>query len=124
MPEPVRSRSRAGLTGWSGSLIGRGTRLLPGQCWSRLSFIPRGVIPLGIKAEHRLHSAHRAKSGQTTRAVNFIEDVVERFPAARLALIAVDAEGERRVWHFGELFAARPGSPAPSPRAASGAATW
>jgi acyl-coenzyme A synthetase/AMP-(fatty) acid ligase len=37
--------------------------------------------------------------------VNFIEDVVERFPAARPALIEVSAEGERRVHHFGELFA-------------------
>jgi acyl-coenzyme A synthetase/AMP-(fatty) acid ligase len=37
--------------------------------------------------------------------VNFIEDVVEGFPAARPALIAVNAEGERRVHHFGELFA-------------------
>jgi acyl-coenzyme A synthetase/AMP-(fatty) acid ligase len=39
------------------------------------------------------------------RAVNFIEDVVERFPSARPALIEVSAEGERRVHHFGELFA-------------------
>jgi acyl-coenzyme A synthetase/AMP-(fatty) acid ligase len=37
--------------------------------------------------------------------VNFIEDVVERFPAAQPALIEVDAQGERRVHHFGELFA-------------------
>jgi acetyl-CoA synthetase len=37
--------------------------------------------------------------------VNFIEDVVEAFPAARPALIEVDAAGERRVHHFGELFA-------------------
>ena len=37
--------------------------------------------------------------------MNFIEDVVEGFPAARPALIEVDAQGERRVHHFGELFA-------------------
>src|SRR5207342_1362460 len=37
--------------------------------------------------------------------VNFIEDVVERFPSARPALIEVDAQGSRRVHHFGELFA-------------------
>ena len=37
--------------------------------------------------------------------VNFIEDVLERFPSARPALIEVTAEGERRVHHFGELFA-------------------
>ena len=37
--------------------------------------------------------------------MNFIEDVVEAFPAARRALIEVDAEGETHVHHFGELFA-------------------
>jgi acyl-coenzyme A synthetase/AMP-(fatty) acid ligase len=37
--------------------------------------------------------------------VNFIEDVLEAFPAARPALIEVDATGERRIHHFGELFA-------------------
>ena len=37
--------------------------------------------------------------------MNFIEDVVERFAAAQPALIEVDAQGERRVHHFGELFA-------------------
>jgi acetyl-CoA synthetase len=37
--------------------------------------------------------------------VNFIEDVVQRFPFAKPALLAIDAAGERRVWHFSELFA-------------------
>ncbi|HWB69218.1 MAG TPA: AMP-binding protein [Solirubrobacterales bacterium] len=37
--------------------------------------------------------------------MNFIEDVVERFPSARPALIEVSAGGERRLHHFGELFA-------------------
>ncbi len=37
--------------------------------------------------------------------MNFISDVVERFPAARPALLAINDAGERRVWHFGELFA-------------------
>jgi acetyl-CoA synthetase len=37
--------------------------------------------------------------------VNFIEDVVERFPAARPALIEVTSDGERRLHHFGELSA-------------------
>jgi acyl-coenzyme A synthetase/AMP-(fatty) acid ligase len=37
--------------------------------------------------------------------VNFIEDVLERFPASRPALLAISADGERRVWHFGELIA-------------------
>ncbi|HEY7256187.1 MAG TPA: AMP-binding protein [Solirubrobacterales bacterium] len=37
--------------------------------------------------------------------MNFIEDVVEAFPAARRALIEVDAAGDTHVHHFGELFA-------------------
>jgi acetyl-CoA synthetase len=37
--------------------------------------------------------------------VNFIEDVLERFPSARPALVTVSAEGERREWGFGELIA-------------------
>jgi acetyl-CoA synthetase len=37
--------------------------------------------------------------------VNFIEDVIERFPFGKPALLAIDAAGERRVWHFSELFA-------------------
>ncbi|HEX2095831.1 MAG TPA: AMP-binding protein [Solirubrobacterales bacterium] len=37
--------------------------------------------------------------------MNFIEDVVEAFPAARPALIAVPAQGAPQVHHFGELFA-------------------
>src|SRR5680860_881889 len=39
------------------------------------------------------------------RAMNFIEDVMERSPASRLGIVAVDAEGNRRDWHFGELIA-------------------
>jgi acyl-coenzyme A synthetase/AMP-(fatty) acid ligase len=38
-------------------------------------------------------------------AVNFIEDVLESFPASGRAAIALDREGELRVWHFGELIA-------------------
>ncbi len=37
--------------------------------------------------------------------MNFISDVLERFPASKPALLAIDREGERRVWHFGELIA-------------------
>ncbi len=37
--------------------------------------------------------------------MNFIEDVVQRFPFAKRALVAIDAEGNRRDWHFSELFA-------------------
>jgi acetyl-CoA synthetase len=37
--------------------------------------------------------------------VNFVEDVMERSPASRLGIVAIDAEGNRRDWHFGELIA-------------------
>jgi len=37
--------------------------------------------------------------------VNFIEDVLERFPASKPALVAISRDGERRVWAFGELIA-------------------
>jgi len=37
--------------------------------------------------------------------VNFVEDVLERFPSSRPALVTVSPEGERRVWAFGELIA-------------------
>jgi acyl-coenzyme A synthetase/AMP-(fatty) acid ligase len=37
--------------------------------------------------------------------MNFIEDVMERSKASRLGIVAIDAEGGRREWHFGELIA-------------------
>ena len=37
--------------------------------------------------------------------MNFVEDVLERFPASKPALVALDSEGRRRDWHFGELIA-------------------
>ena len=37
--------------------------------------------------------------------MNLIEDVLERFPASKPALLAISREGERRIWHFGELVA-------------------
>jgi acyl-coenzyme A synthetase/AMP-(fatty) acid ligase len=37
--------------------------------------------------------------------VNFIEDVMERAPASRLGIVAIDAAGNRREWHYGELIA-------------------
>ncbi len=37
--------------------------------------------------------------------MNFVEDVLEAFPASGRALIALDSEGGLRVWHFGELIA-------------------
>ena len=37
--------------------------------------------------------------------MNFSEDVLEGFPSARPALVTIAADGERRVWAFGELIA-------------------
>jgi acetyl-CoA synthetase len=37
--------------------------------------------------------------------VNLIEDLLEQSPASRLGIVAVDADGNRRDWHFGELIA-------------------
>ena len=37
--------------------------------------------------------------------MNIVDDVLERFPASKLALVTLDAEGRRRDWHFGELIA-------------------
>jgi len=37
--------------------------------------------------------------------LNLIEDLLERYPASKRALVAVGRDGERRVWHFGELIA-------------------
>lgn len=37
--------------------------------------------------------------------MNFTDDVLERFPASEPALLAISADDERRVWHFGELIA-------------------
>jgi acyl-coenzyme A synthetase/AMP-(fatty) acid ligase len=41
--------------------------------------------------------------------VNLIEDLMERSPASRLGIVAVDGEGERRDWYFGELIACSAG---------------
>ena len=37
--------------------------------------------------------------------MNLIEDLMEQAPASRLGLVAIDADGNRRDWHFGELIA-------------------
>ena len=37
--------------------------------------------------------------------MNLIEDLLEAFPSSKLAVIAIDADGRRRDWHFGELIA-------------------
>jgi acyl-coenzyme A synthetase/AMP-(fatty) acid ligase len=41
--------------------------------------------------------------------VNLIEDLMERSPASRLGIVAVDGEGNRRDWYFGELIACSAG---------------
>ena len=37
--------------------------------------------------------------------MNIVDDLLERYPASKLALVALDSEGRRRDWHFGELIA-------------------
>jgi acetyl-CoA synthetase len=37
--------------------------------------------------------------------MNFIEDVMEPAPASTLGIVAIDAQGNRREWYFGELIA-------------------
>ncbi len=37
--------------------------------------------------------------------MNFIDEVMERSPASRLGIVAIDPAGNRRDWHFGELIA-------------------
>jgi acyl-coenzyme A synthetase/AMP-(fatty) acid ligase len=41
--------------------------------------------------------------------VNLIEDLMERSPASRLGVVAVDGEANRRDWYFGELIACSAG---------------
>jgi acyl-coenzyme A synthetase/AMP-(fatty) acid ligase len=41
--------------------------------------------------------------------LNLIEDLMERSPASRLGIVAIDGEGNRRDWHFGELIACSAG---------------
>ncbi|HET7443625.1 MAG TPA: AMP-binding protein [Solirubrobacterales bacterium] len=41
--------------------------------------------------------------------MNLIEDLMERSPASRLGIVAIDAEANRRDWHFGELIACSAG---------------
>jgi acyl-coenzyme A synthetase/AMP-(fatty) acid ligase len=41
--------------------------------------------------------------------VNLIEDLMERSPASRLGIVAVDSAGARRDWYFGELIACSAG---------------
>ncbi len=41
--------------------------------------------------------------------MNLIEDLMERSPASRLGVVAIDGKGQRRDWHFGELIACSAG---------------
>jgi acyl-coenzyme A synthetase/AMP-(fatty) acid ligase len=41
--------------------------------------------------------------------MNVIEDLLEQSPASRLAIVAIDAQANRRDWHFGELIATSAG---------------
>jgi acetyl-CoA synthetase len=41
--------------------------------------------------------------------VNLIEDLMERSPASRLGIVAIDSEANRRDWYFGELIACSAG---------------
>src|SRR5436190_9867374 len=47
----------------------------------------------------------RARDRCREPTMNFVEDVLERFPASRPALVTISRDGERRVWAFGELIA-------------------
>jgi acetyl-CoA synthetase len=41
--------------------------------------------------------------------VNLIEELLERSPASRLGIVAIDSEANRRDWYFGELIACSAG---------------
>ncbi len=41
--------------------------------------------------------------------MNIVDDFMERSAASRLGIVAIDREGERRDWHFGELIATSAG---------------
>jgi len=41
--------------------------------------------------------------------MNLIEDLMERSPASRLGIVAIDSEANRRDWYFGELIACSAG---------------
>lgn len=41
--------------------------------------------------------------------MNLIQELFDSSPASRLGIVAIDAEGRRRDWHFGELFACSAG---------------
>jgi acyl-coenzyme A synthetase/AMP-(fatty) acid ligase len=63
-----------------------------------------------LPSPHLLLLAERSEAGASHASanwagVNFAEDILERYPASKPALVALDAGGNREVWHFGELIA-------------------
>ncbi len=66
---------------------------------------PTGVAAVKAGGRH----LSRMTRQMALRSVNLIEDLMERPPASRLGIVAVDAEGNRRDWHFGELIACSAG---------------
>jgi acetyl-CoA synthetase len=60
-----------------------------------------GVTPTPLSQLPSFEGLH----GADCAAVNLIEDLLERSPASRLGIVAVDSEGNRRDWYFGELIA-------------------
>lgn len=65
----------------------------------------RDATALPQKRPHPGIREHRRLAPDNLADVNFIEDVVERFPFSQEAVIEIDSEGRRRVHHFSELFA-------------------
>ena len=41
--------------------------------------------------------------------MNLVDDLLERAPASRLGIVAIDGEANRRDWHYGELIATSAG---------------
>jgi len=58
-----------------------------------------------VGAAHERHGSLALHDPPDYAAVNFVEDVLERFPASKPALVTIAPDGERGVWHFGELIA-------------------
>ena len=52
----------------------------------------------------RARAAHyAADEARRRQPVNFVTDVIERRPASQPGLVTIAREGERRLWHLGEL---------------------
>ena len=66
--------------------------------------IPAESNPNSEEARNGVQAPEGTGRANSSR-VNFIEDVLERFPASKLAVVAIDAAGDRHEWHMGELIA-------------------